>query len=183
MTELARLEVRDTYTDPLDPDYARKGQRFRAERVLPKGRKLVVYGTFDMDGLAVSSDYGWMRDPSRLDSPYIRNQPYINVKLDHKAYTPSHPNDSIYYQRDIWTFYVTSEVAWEAAAEVRKGERIKELKVAQVAVLDLEEGVEGAEEALEASRTALAVAFLARLQLQHKLDLAREGVKKLSTPH
>lgn len=90
---VAALVGKDPYTTPGDINFLIKGDRFRAERSLPGGRKEVAYGTADMDGHAISPNYGWMifeLEGDTRTATVKRNNAddpktaYINVHWDHR---------------------------------------------------------------------------------------------------
>lgn len=58
--DVAALVGDDPYTTPGDINFLLEGDRFRAEKNLPGGRKKVAYGTAAMDGHAISPTHGWL---------------------------------------------------------------------------------------------------------------------------
>lgn len=80
----------DPYTRIIDVNFAYEGERFRAEYSLPGGKKQIRYGTFAMDGHAVSPNYGWLSYPDAPDTAAAKlkafgpdsGKQYINVHFD-----------------------------------------------------------------------------------------------------
>ena len=83
--------VADPYTAIIDVNYAFKGERFRTEETRG-GKKYIRYGTFAMDGNAISPEHGWLKaEADGNDSVYqaklkahgpLSGKQYINVHYD-----------------------------------------------------------------------------------------------------
>lgn len=175
---VAALVGEDPYTTPGDINFLLKGDRFRAEKPLPGGRKQVAYGTAAMDGNAISPRYGWLTfeaegnqstaDAKRKAFDNVEGG-YINVYWDHREpgdYDPAAPgrdqgehwpNEGLNL-RDGWQIWVLPEVAkrkTKALADHRKTVEEEKTRAA----------VESAKRDLEA--------------VQRKLARAEEALRKL----
>lgn len=103
---VAALVGDDPYTTPGDINFLLKGDRFRAEKNLPGGRKKVAYGTADMDGNAISNNYGWLMFEAEGDQRTAdakrkayeaTDKAYINVHWDYRE--PGAYDDSVKAER------------------------------------------------------------------------------------
>lgn len=173
---VAALVGKDPYTTPGDIDFLLKGDRFRAERSRPGGRKEVVYGTAAMSGNAISENHGWLMSEAAGDTRTAQakrnayegtDRAYINVHFDHrepghydagvradsrgKGYVPQGkgwPNEGL-CPRDGWQIWVLPEVA------KRKTKALADAKRAADKV-KAEQGLDKARNAVKAAEAALA---------------------------
>lgn len=118
-TDVAALVGDDPYTTPGDIDFLLKGDRFRAEKNLPGGRKKVAYGTATMDGNAISPQHGWLiaeaegdqrtADAKRKAYEGI-DKAYINVHWDYRE--PGYYDASVPRNQRTGQVYVPQGKGW-----------------------------------------------------------------------
>lgn len=181
---VAALVGEDPYTTPGDINFLLKGDRFRAEKMLPGGRKQVAYGTAAMDGNAISPTHGWLIAEAEGDQrtadakrrAYDNTEGgYINVHWDHREpgdYDPSVPYDQRTGQeykpqgkhwpneglnlRDGWQIWVLPEVAARKAKALVEHTKAVSKSRAEKKISEAQNQIKEAQAALARAEAELA---------------------------
>lgn len=183
---VAALVGKDPYTTPGDINFLLKGDRFRAERKRPGGRKEVVYGTAAMDGCAISPDHGYLRFEAEGDTRTAevkrrnaedKNSAYINVHWDHRepgdyddavqanraagiAYKPQGkhwPNEGLAL-KDGWEIWVTPQVAAQKAQALGEARKRRQRTEAENRLAKAQQAVREANRAVQDAQRKLELA-------------------------
>lgn len=110
----------DPYTTIIDINFVYEGERFRTEEVRG-GEKYIRYGTFAMDGHAVSPNYGWLKAEEagetrtaeakrKANDPVMGGAPHINVHYDDRP--AGYYNKSVPRNDRLKIEYVPAGAGW-----------------------------------------------------------------------
>lgn len=165
----------DPYTAVIDFDFVFEGERFRSEETRG-GKKIVRYGTFAMDGHAVSPNYGWLKAEEEGDTRTAEakrnaydaarpgSKPYINVHYDDRPagyYTQKTgeraflPNEGLEFGKGI-VIYGLPEVAKRKRDMQTASLKARQRRLAEAKVADAKRQIADAKDALARAESLLA---------------------------